>query len=270
MTDRTSMMRRLVVAMVLAGAAWQVSSAQTRSTAKPASGPLPEVLVGGIQIAKVTLTDDDMLARPFNTENGTKLVLWVKMPKGQGLIEVDDDASLLERFADDKGTDLGGSLDNFPDEFKDGSGATLEITSSAIPAATATRLLAEGKLSMAIATGSKPQRVANVHLENDRSFALGQTKVVVAEVSAEGEEQRFTFKLPRQVMLRIRDVKFFGAKNQPIEASSAGGGYFNDEGEMGYRVKTTQKTLTVEFDMWQGQRTIEVPFKVSAGLGLQP
>ena len=51
------------------------------------------------------------------------------MPAGQGLIEIDDDASLLQSFTDDKGTNLGGRLGSFPDEFKDGSGGTVEISS---------------------------------------------------------------------------------------------------------------------------------------------
>jgi len=37
---------------------------------------------------------------------------------------------------------------------------------------------------------------------------------------------------------------------------------------MGYTVKTAAKTLTIEFEMWQGLKTIKVPFKVKAGLAL--
>jgi hypothetical protein len=33
-------------------------------------------------------------------------------------------------------------------------------------------------------------------------------------------------------------------------------------------VKTALKTVTIEFDVWQGLRVIKVPFKVSAGIGL--
>jgi hypothetical protein len=40
----------------------------------------------------------------------------------------------------------------------------------------------------------------------------------------------------------------------------------NDEAEMGFTVKTAAKTLTLEFEAWQGQRTIKVPFKVRTGL----
>jgi hypothetical protein len=33
-------------------------------------------------------------------------------------------------------------------------------------------------------------------------------------------------------------------------------------------VKTALKTFTVEFEQWQGLRTIKAPFKVKAGLAL--
>jgi hypothetical protein len=37
---------------------------------------------------------------------------------------------------------------------------------------------------------------------------------------------------------------------------------------MGFTIKTAAKTLTIEFEVWQGLRTIKVPFKVRAALGL--
>jgi hypothetical protein len=136
-------MRTIAIAVAAAGAA-AILSAQARQGGAPA---LPKIVVGGIQVANVAVPKDDMFGRPFMADNGTTLVLWVQMPPGQGLIEVDDDASLLQRFVDDKGTILEGRLDPFPDEFKDGSGATLDITSKNLPAADATRLIAEGVLS---------------------------------------------------------------------------------------------------------------------------
>src|SRR5262249_43980874 len=133
-----------------------------------ATGTLPEVVVGGIQIAKVVVSGDDFSAKPFHSDNGTQMALWIKMPAGQGLIEIDEDASLLQHFGDDKGTDLGGKFGSFPEEFKDGSGGTIEIHSSATPAAGATALLAEGTMSMSVATGTRKTRVANVKLQNDQ------------------------------------------------------------------------------------------------------
>src|SRR5689334_20289313 len=85
------------------------------------AGPMPEIIAGGIQVVKVVVSKDDFSAKPFHADNGTTIVLWVKMPAGMGLIEIDEDTSLLQSFKDDKGTDLGGKFDSFPDEFEDGT-----------------------------------------------------------------------------------------------------------------------------------------------------
>jgi hypothetical protein len=69
-------------------------------------------------------------------------------------------------------------------------------------------------------------------------------------------------------MSGIKNVAFFDAKGQPIEGRRTSSGYMNDDAEMGFSVKTAARTLTLEFEAWQGQRTIKVPFKVKAGLGL--
>jgi hypothetical protein len=260
----------LIVGSFASLAAAQAKRQPATKAAAPAAAPvkMPEIAVGGIQVAKVVVGEDDWSAKPFNSGNGTKIVLWIKMPPGIGLIEIDDDGSLLQHFGDDKGSDLGGSLDSFPDEFKDGSGATMEISSDALPNAAAPALMAEGTLAMSVATGSKPQKVANVRLENDKTFKMGQVTMTVSEVGTEGEEQTFTLKLPRQTMATIKEVKFYDAKGQEIEGRRTSSGYMNDDAEMGFAVKTALKTVTVEFETWQGLQTIKVPFKVKAGVGL--
>ena len=265
--------------LVTAGVGATVVSLEAQGRRKPAEKPaaaapppapvkMPDVVVGGIQVAKVVVAEDDWSAKPFNSSNGTKIVLWIKMPPGLGLIEIDEDKSLLQHFGDDKGTDLGGSLDSFPDEFKDGSGATMEITSDAMPGAGATVLMAEGTLAMNVATGTKPTKVANVKIENEKTFKLGPTTITLAEVETDGEDLKFTLKLPRQVMAGIKAVKILDAKGQELEGRRTSSGYMNDDAEMGLAVKTELKTLTLEFETWQGLRDIKVPFTVKAGVGL--
>jgi hypothetical protein len=260
--------RRSLLVVIGCFTAAAAIAAQGRQAAPARGGKVPEVIAGGIRVAKIVVPKDDMFARPFNAENGTTLLLWIRMPAGQGLIEIDEDASLLELFGDDKGTDLGGRFESFPDEFKDASGGMIEILSTGMPATGATRLTARGTLALSVASGIKPQRVASVRIENDRTFRLGQTTVTLAEVSTSGDELAFTLKLPRQIMEAIRDVRLFDAKNQPIEGRRTGTGYMNDAGEMGLSAKTALRTLTLEFDVWQGRQTIKVPFNVQAGIGL--
>jgi hypothetical protein len=248
-----------------AAPAGQPQAATPRATA---AGKEPEVVIGGIQIAKVMVQESDFSAKPFHADNGTVIVLWVKMPAGQGLIEIDDDASVLMNVADDKGSNIGGKFGSFPNEFKDGSGGTVEIKSSGFAASGATAIVAEGSLAMKVATGTRKTRVPKVSLANNAKLTLGKTPVVVDEVQTQDDSQSFTLKLPRQVMTEIRNVAFFDAKGEPLEGRSTGSGYMNDAGEMNFTVKTTAKTVTLEFEMWQGLKTVKVPFKVKAGLGL--
>jgi len=246
-------------------------AAQARQAPAPratATGKEPEVVVGGVQVVRVVVPDNDFSAKPFNTDNGTKIVLWIKMPTGQGLIEIDEDASLLESVTDDRGSNIGGKFDSFPDEFKDGSGGVIEIESTGFAAPGATAILAEGSLALSVATGTRKTRVANVRLQNDATFRFGQTTITVADLETGDESQTFTLKLPRQVMTTIKNVVFLDAKGQPIEGNRTSTGYMNDAAEMGLSVKTAAKTVTLEFEAWQGLKTIKVPFKVRAGLGI--
>jgi hypothetical protein len=190
------------------------------------------------------------------------------LPAGQGLIEIDEDESLLQSFGDDKGTNMGGKFGSFPREFTDGAGGTIEIASTGFAAAGATALVAEGSVAMTVASGTRKIRAAKVLLQNNAKFTFEKTPIVVDQVEAETDSMRFTLKLPRRVMESIKAVAFFDVKGQPIEGSRTGSGYMNDAAEMGFTVKTAAKTLTLEFEAWQGLRTIKVPFKVRAALGL--
>ena len=234
-----------------------------------ASGSNPEVAVAGVQVAKITAPAGDFSAKPFHADNGTTLVLWVKLPAGQGLIELDEDNSLLSSVKDDKGSNMGGKFGSFPEEFKDGSGGIIEIKSSGFPASGATAILAEGSLSMSVANGTKKTRVPKVSIANNAKFTLGKTAIVVSDVKTDDDSLVFTLNLPRQAMTEIKNVVFLDAKGETIEGSKNGSGYMNDKGEMSFSVKTTAKVLTLEFEQWQALKTIKVPFKVKAGLGLE-
>jgi methylmalonyl-CoA mutase cobalamin-binding subunit len=244
------------------------AGAQESAPRPTASGKEPEVVVGGVRIAKVIVPDNEFSAKPFQTDNGTSIVLWVKMPVGQGLIDIDEDASLLQNFGDDKGTAMGGKFGSFPRVFKDGGGGIIEIESSGFAATSATSLVAEGTLVMTVATGTRKTPVNNVRLQNDAKFTFGKTPIVVADVETQDDSLTFTLKLPRQVMEGIKDVAFRDAKGQPLEGRSTGSGYMNDAAEMMFTVKTAARTVTIEFEAWQGQRTVKVPFKVKAGLAV--
>lgn len=250
-----------VAAMILLAAAAGVD-AQRGGAAQP------QVVVGGIQIVKVAMPKDDMFARPFNSDNGTTLVLWIRMPAGQGLIDIDEDASVLESFVDDKGTDLGGRFGSFPDTFEDGTGGLLDVTSTGQPAAGATRLSAQGTAALVVATGTKPLRIASLRIENGRTIRIGAATATIDDVKTEDANVTFQLKLPRQTMETIKALRFLDAKGEPVEGRVQGRGYSNDAGEMYLSVPASVKTPTLEFDVWQGRRELKIPFKVQATVSI--
>lgn len=251
---------------------------QRPAPGKPAAAApvkMPDVVVGGIQVVNAPFGDDDWSARPFNSKNGTKMVLVIKMPAGMGLIEINEDGSSLDTFTDEKVTQYAAEFESFPDVAKDGSAGAIEIESEIIPGPGMHSLTAEGTLALKVATGTKPVRVTGVRPENDKSFKLGATVVTYSDVTlpddpkAEGAEVSFNINLPRTVMNSIKQVKFLDAKGTEIEgARRTSSGYSNDDATIGYTVPAQHRTFSMEFDLWQGLRDITVPFKVVGSIGL--
>ncbi len=210
--------------------------------------------------------------RAFNERPGTAVALAIQAPPGTGIVEIDAHASKLDAFSDDKGQSLleEGRVGSFPKIAEDGSAALVEIEVQARPSVGAASVTAQGSLTMTLAGGSKPQRLPNIRLEANRPLKLGTATITITDATTEEESTKITFGLTRQVMNTIRTVRFFDAKSAPIEARRTGSGYFNDKAEMGYSAKTTEKVVSVEFDVWQNLRVVKVPFTIQAGLGLAP
>jgi hypothetical protein len=228
------------------------------------------VSVGGLRVVGPGVGENGSEQRPFNEGTGTAIVLLLKAPKGVGLVDLDEDSSVIESAADDKGTDLleDASFGPFPEVVKDGSAGLMEIRLGKRPAAGSAAISAEGALSVTSATGTRPLKASNVALVEGKTFKIGTTVVTVAKVEASDDSQSITLNLPRSAMKTIKAVRFLDAKGAEIESDRVGSGYFNDQGEFDYRVKTTAKSVTVACDVWQGLKTEKVPFKLTAGLGL--
>ena len=252
---------------------------QKPAPGRPAEAPvkMPDVVVGGIQVVNAPFGDDDWSARPFNSKNGTKVVLVIKMPAGVGLIEIDEDNSSLDTFTDEKTTQYAAEFESFPDVAKDGSAGAIAAESDIVPGAGMSALLLEGTLALKVAAGTKPTRIAALRPENDKGFKLGATPVTFSDVTppddpkAEDATLSFNINLPRSVMSGIRQVKFLDAKGAEIEgARRTSSGYSGDDGEMGFSVPAVHKTFSMEFELWQDVRDLKVPFKVNASIALAP
>jgi hypothetical protein len=227
------------------------------------------VSVAGVRVVGIGYGEDGREAQAFNESSGVGLALVVQSAGGGGIIAFDDDASALEELTDSTGKNLldDASIWPFPKLTKDGKAVIVEMRARGVPAAGATEIHAKGRIALTTATGSKPVKVANVVLANDKTFKVGTGTVTLSEVEATEGQTSVTFKGPLAVFAAIRDMKFLDAKGQPIETSSGGSGRMNDVAMASYRLATAAKAVTIEIDQWQGMKPVVVPFDVKAGLG---
>src|SRR4029078_11513424 len=108
----------------------------------------------------------------------------------------------------------------------------------------------------------------NVQLESGQAFKVGAAALTIGEAKVEEDATKITFGLTRTVLNTIREVRFFDAKNTPIESRRTGSGYMNEKASLDYEAKTKDKAVTIEFELWQNPRVVKVPFNVQAGLGV--
>ncbi len=260
----------LLASTLLVTVSATVASAQPAAKPSAKSASTITVSVGGLRIVGTGFGENGTEERPFNEGNGMTVSLVLKAPKGAGLVEIEDDDSRLDVATDDKGTDLRVDADfgSFPDITKDGSVGLIDVKLDARPAAGATSFTLEGSVAVTSATGTRVQKANKVSLAQGSAFKLGTAAFTVGTVESSEEGVTVTFNLARSVMNTLKSLRFKDAKGVALEAEPTGRGYFNDNGEMSFRIKTTAKTLNVEADVWQGLKVEQVPFKVTAGLGL--
>ena len=241
------------------------------ATPAPPPGPPPEVSVIGLRVIGAGLGKNREELRAFNERPGVAVALAIKMPAGQGIVELDEDNCLLSSVTDDVGTDLGeqAQYGSFPKTSDDGAVGMIEVESRLRPAANATAILIEGTLVFSASPGSKPTKIANLKLEKGKTFKLGAATVTLSEVTPGTEDTSIELALPRSALYTIRDVKFTDAAGAPLEADRTSRGYMNDDASIGYRIKGAKGAVTVEVDLWQGLREQKVPFKIKTGIALK-
>jgi hypothetical protein len=260
-----------VLAVAAPGAAQSKKKPAAPATPPAPVGPPPEVVVAGVRVVGPGFGKNRDEIRPFNEGPGIAVALVVKMPAGQGIVDLDEDDCELTSVTDDAGTDLGeqAQYGSFPKTSDDGSVGLIEIESKLRPAATATAVLAEGTLVFNASPGSKPTKIANVKLEKAKTFKLGATTITISEVTPGSEDTSIELGLPRSVLYSIRDVKFMDATGKVLESDRTSRGYMNDDASIGYRIKGAGAVVTMEFDVWQNLTQRKVPFKIKTGLALK-
>jgi hypothetical protein len=146
----------------LAGAPQAGQRPPAKGAARPAtppaapSGSMPQITAVGLRVAGLGIGANGTEVKPFMETPGTTVVLAIQAPKGNGIVDIDEHASKLDVFSDDKGSSLleEGRVGPFPKITEDGAAALVELEVRARPSAGSSSLSVQGTIAMTLAGGS--------------------------------------------------------------------------------------------------------------------
>lgn len=218
--------------------------------------------------------------RAFNQFAGTTVALQVVRPSG-GLISFDRDASRLEIFADDRGTNLlvkkgfmspgFGAWTRISD---DGRVAMLEVNGGALPSSGARQIDIKGNLVFKVATEKKTFQQKKVSLTAGTKIQAGPIAFTIKEVGKPGwgdEPVQITLEAKQEVdsLFSVRFLDDAGREIKSAAASSSRMKMFNSVVvEKSYRLAEKVDSLTIELTYWMDMQTVELPLDLSASVGL--
>ncbi|MEM7309070.1 MAG: hypothetical protein AAF682_20470 [Planctomycetota bacterium] len=211
----------------------------------------------------------------FGTFERTRMALELFYPKG-GIIDLDNEASTLSLFEDDRATDLRkedehfGPFEMMPRMSEDGRYLAFVVPSDKLPDKNASKLYAKGVVAVRVATRAAEFDAEGVLFDEGTELSLGDFDFEITEAgpSSWGDGHSITLQTDRDTV-RIVRYAFVDADGNEHELSPS-----MSMSGMG----TWQQTLesdeelgrgTLRIECWQDMHTVEVPFEAEAGLGLR-
>jgi hypothetical protein len=239
--------------------------------AVPANLRAQKAEFSGIQFIARSYGQGNDAIRPFQAfDDGVKLAFIVNQPAG-GIIGFELDESVVETFADDKGTKLFASggfkngFGSFPRVSADGKAGIFTLEGTVAPAAGATKVIAKGKVLMKAAT--KKETVKAGAVAKSAKLTCKALTIEVKGMEKAGSDSRISLTCSEN-MDSIVEANWLDASGKKLESEGAGSGSFGFGGKKtytrDYSVKGTP--ATVEFVMWSDMKITEVPFE--AGITL--
>ena len=235
-----------------------------------------KVEVGGVRVVAPPPDGNNDL-RAFNWSAGVTVSLVLTAPQGN-IVSVDGNASKIDSFTDDKGTDLMGH-DNFGDSNfstgfgfnKAGKSALVEASGSGRPAKGATQLKLTGKVAVRTSGQTKPVSADNVELKLGSELSLNEMKFTVSGVRLQGKDFAVTLE-SKQDPEAISHLEFFDESGTRIESHRSSSSSFGMQGNTTYNwefvLKKQIDKAKIVATMWADMKTTEVPVSVKVDLGL--
>jgi hypothetical protein len=235
-----------------------------------------KVEVGGVRVVAPPPDGNNDL-RAFNWSPGVTVSLVLIAPQGS-IVSVDRNASKIDSFTDDKGTDLM-THDNFGDSnFSTGFGSNkagksvlVEAHGSGRPAKGATQFKLSGKVAVQTASQTKVVSADNVELKLGSELNLGEMKFTISGVRLQGKDFAVTLQ-SKQDPEGISHLEFYDASGAKIESHRDSSSSWGMQGDTTYNWEFTLKKqidkAKIVATMWADLKTTEVPVSVKVDLGL--
>ena len=228
------------------------------------------VEAAGLRIVQPPYNDEQQM-RAFNQHPGTHLAVLIQVPQG-GLIDIDDGASELAAFTDDRGTDLLAGDRRFGRTgvgrrariSSDGRAALVTINGPNQPAPEATGIRAEGVLKLSRAEGTETATADRVALEPDTSFTLDGRQFTVSRVERIFGERMVRFRTDMPID-EIATMRFLDAEGNDI----TGSGRMHGGAVIGRSIDADADVseLTVQVELYRGMDTVSVPLELEVSIG---
>jgi hypothetical protein len=194
---------------------------------------------------------------------------------------MDKDASKLEAFADDKGTDLskagggwGASWLLWERISDDGRTCTFTVANrKKTPAAGAKTLHVKAKIVLQCGSDVKTAEAKNVALKKGAAVAAGPFRMSIQEIRDGGFQSKMTVEFQsKRPFDSIRKLTFLDAAGKEIKSQKAGGGHFSFGKDRTYTrsfgLAKKVDAVTMRFEYYGKTETIAVPVDVKVGVGL--
>lgn len=203
--------------------------------------------------------------------------------KDKYFVELDEEASKLLSFSDEKGTDLSkartrrfgrGWLGHWTQISKDGHSCIFEARSGLLPAAGARELRLKANLVMVCGAGEKTAEQKNLVLKKGSRLAAGPVRLEiksVKQIDRSGMEMLLETE-SKASFVQIKKLRFIGPDGKEIKHQVMGSGRMGFAGRFTYYrsfgLAKKVASVSVEVTYFEKVDRLSVPLNVKTGVGL--
>ena len=283
------MTRSCFLILLVATVGWLCgpSSRAQEPAAPPAATPPAETAIQtrclGVAVVREVVETDAQSYKPFGMDTGTRLSLAFRTDGPAALICFDAEASRLDSFTDDLGTNLlalshrlqsPGFVPYACGTLGAGNQAYAEILGGTAPAAGAARVLAKGTAVFRVGSRKEQAVSPTTRLKVGETFLLGDrfqfpvTRVEKGGLGSKSAKVSLSF---TGDCYQMASMRFLDGKGAALNARAAG--WRRDDrnaaarSEFHFIFDPVPAECAIEIVFWADMKALALPFSVESGIG---